>query len=413
MDNNNIPPSFLKLAFSLNRPMIAQTLNNVIPEELYNNTTDAEGDQFHIRALKSGDIDVNAAGNTFYCKAPVRLHISKAIPLTKAEAECSILFDFESTLDFEEDWTLLSKTKLKTFEWLEKPSFTVGSFSLPLEKIVLHFIQNNSAFLCEFIDHKIKTDLKLGDFIKQTTTQLPNPFPIHAKHKIWWQITPTNSFLPPIQNEASDIKGVLGVKSKLAIGIGTPISTVPFLIFAPQPVEALSPDSALIIPLRIAYKTLDFLLNSNFAKQDFKVGRFTIQLNHIQTAKSQHRLSLKAQLSGSFQGTAHLLFRPMFDPIKKELILAEIGLKIKGSNFKTKIIAGVFQGLIEDQLEKNNRFRIKDLLKGLNQQMEKIELPQGLVLSIKLEDVVIEGFKLLEAYADLRLHTRGVLALQG
>lgn len=367
--------SFINPLIQVPLPELEKLIDRFVPSELFN---DSVGSGTAVKASKEGAVKLAMEFNRIIYRVPVRLQVKKNIGISTAEANCKILMQFKTVFVISSDWQIRTKTELQQYGWLEKPQLDLGFLSVPIVTVLEGVLNAKKHLICEAIDDQVK-NIDIASQLKTLLDSLPNPVVTAMVGPVYWQSTPVQTSLHPLEVDDGILKLTVGLKSDLKLGIGTKIPVETLQINAPEFTKNKRAPSQFKLKTSTAISTIEKLFNSELAGQSYAVEQFNLTPTNIRISCDGQKMSLKSTLSGSFSGDVTLHGVPFFNPEDKTLYCRNVEIELEGKGLKSKSIVMLASKLIKKKVEENLKVPVDPLVNELNKQISRFEIYPGVL----------------------------------
>lgn len=392
--------SRLNLFINLKISALEKSINDNIPQELFNNDETTSRDEVKVKALKSGSVQLKVGdANALYYLVPIKIIAAKDIGLTIARASGEIVLVFKTIITINQDWTVSPTTEITDFKWTEKPILKVGFIKLPIESMVTKEIHKQQQIIYDAINEQIRTALNLQPFIKTGQEHLKSPIKVAEEPQVWLKINPHQLQMTPLAQEKGRISVLLGAEVDVSAFVGDKmedgdimIRTIPSL----EIVETMSKDSSMTIPIGLTYEEVTRFAMTQVRGQTFKWKQWDIKIEKIHLSGKQDKLVNQLTLSGSLEGVVTLDSTPVFNVEKQTIEMIDINLSFDSSNFMQKSLFSMAEGFLKKQLAKFSVIDLKPHLKNLVKPLAYQKLTEGVVMMSQFSEVSIQHLQLTE-----------------
>lgn len=387
-------------------------VNEQIPEVLFDSKDAPQMENITVLAKKWGKIRVRAKDNAYFYLVPVQIHVEKNVAVTNVKADCIIILGMKTQFLIGENWELKTKTEIEKYEWKEKPVAKVGIIPLPVESIILDNLMGNKDLITGSIDRQIQEKINFSRIINENINRIPNPVLPPFGGKIWWRLSPGQTYMDPLRMDQGRIKFNLGLKTDAELFIAENFDKQPLQINPPEVIAELDKLSQLHVKSEISLADLNSMVNAQVLNKEFAAAGQKLMVKELKVSSENGALVVQGETKGGFSGDAYLKAIPAFDNTTKELFVKDVKLKLNGSDFLSKGIAMVLQNKAGDMIEKGLRYSLKEVVGKLNEEMNSIEIHPGIFLRTHVTDYTLTNFEIGTDKVLFSVLIEGVLALQ-
>ncbi len=382
-----------------------------------------------VKVWKDADVKLDVKGNEIFYKVPLKLW-SKALfqasvlgmDVSEAtESECSIELFMKSAISIDSLWNVQTKTTLVNYNWIKKPLIKIGPLELPVTLLADLVIKNQKDELPKKLDESLKSNLSLKPFVEKAWNELQEPIAISNDPPLWLVIKPLNPFMTPFVSKTGKFSSSVGISAYVESVVGTkpasPFTKLPNLKFISTGNDkfsiSLTNDISYATATELAKKTL---LNKEF---EFSNGKHKITISDIEIYPSKDKLTVKASMIGSLNGTVYLKGRPKYDSTTKAIRLIDTEFDLDSKNKLLKTAGWLLHGALERKLEPYLSYPIGDKLKEseelikkslTNNRLDKNILMNGQLVKLAPQEIVImeQGIKtIVKAEGKIEIKVEG------
>lgn len=388
---------------------IGNMINTSVPYLIFQDDsyTDNNNDQFKVKVWKTRPIRlVGGTKQNLLIEVPLKIWAEKGIGSFGLYNYQSTTFEtvmyFNMQLTFNNNWTMVTKTLPMGYKWVTKPVLDYGKIKVPITTLVESSLKKQQADFCKTIDEMMVNQLNFQQYAIMALNQFAEPFEISEEYKTWLKITPISINITPLTFYGNRIDANIGIDTYSETFTGTKpessrlIRSVANFNLVQQLPQTFLLQTTANIPFSeataIAEKTF---LGKEF---DFREGKSKVKITSINVYGDEDRIVIEAQTEGAIEGTSYIAGIPVYDPLKRKIVLSDTKFKLKTKNILYKTATFLFQGkivkMIEDEygiptaeLEDSSRKSIeetfnKEYYKGLNMKGKVFKLtPSNIMLN--------------------------------
>ena len=363
------PKSDLVFSFKISKSSMSDSLD-IILDSLLIGTTDLEDSGVTLALSRVDSSKVKMVGRGLSIDVPLNVVLFKTTMLGTLTAAGKINMKFESDLDIDRNWNLISYTTLDDHEWIEKPKFRAGIFSIPITSLTDAVIDRTKNFLTRGIDESLKQNFSLREYVDDVTDVLLTPYKLDSTFGGWIYMMADNAYLAPAEDESDYSCSKFYAPMYMKVQ-----STYPYDInndnIAP-PIFAWNnniPDSTQFrVRVDMRYDYLTSLAKDKFLNQTFKNGDKEIKIEDLIVFGQDNLLKVACKTSGSFNGNVIIGGIPVYE--NNILQAKNLDLDIKTKNVFHKTGSFLAKGFIRNQLNKMLYFDITDYLQQAKDEIE-------------------------------------------
>lgn len=405
---------------------IEDIINDEVPRVILKEKHLAK-DQIVIEDLvleKNGRATLKGKNKELFWEAPLkcsfsvsgRKGIAKAV-LNKKEISFSILLHMKSTFDIKNNYSLTTRSEIRSHEWIEEPYLDIGPVQIKLTGTLDEFLAQKGADLTHKLDSVIAAKVNVSKPVSKVWNKLHQPVLINKKLKKLWLNVEVNSLEAVKIGVVNDQLHInINVNSNLSAQMGDslPVIDPPPLINLKKAVEQ---DSLfkLFLHAEIPFKQINELLTRTFGDTNLSYQNFDFEIKNIAALCTGDKLALDLSVGGDVSARAVLSGKPVFDDstgvlsvgnfeyemVEKDLLSGtaemwfreEIKTEIaKALTVNTQNLVNLLPALIEEAVNKDgkkqnltvNRMMVKPTYLGIHEEMIIIHLQAEGTADIKL-----------------------------
>lgn len=404
-----LEPSMIGLTAEVKLSDIQKELNNQFTGLVYedNSLDDNGGDNLMVKAWKQGDIKLAMKDNVIIYRVPLKLWIkagfkTKQLGITLSdyrEVTGALALMFRTTVTFNPDWTVMTKTESTGYEWLNEPVVKVAGFNIPVKFVADLVLKSNLKTMSQAIDESIKDYLDLKPYALQAWKALNQPISLSNEYKLWLKIKPAGFYASNITSVNGLIRHQSGLKSVIETVMGQKPDIpapgpLPNLLISNDLKDEVIVNASVDVPFgEINGQAMKYLAGKTFTQ-----GKRTVKVENINIYGSNGKLVAETKLSGSFTGTIYFSGIPAFNPQDSTLILKEFDFDISTKNFLVKSAAWIYQGGFRNMIAKQMVWplapEIRMIHAELNKSLRVYRLADGVSLNgqvsgLRVGDILI------------------------
>ena len=406
--------------------LINASVQNLIFED--NSYTDNNNDQFKVKVWKTRAIRlVGGTQQNLLIEVPLKIWAEKGIGTLGIYSYQNTTFEmvmyFNTQLTFNNNWTMTTKTSPMGFKWVTKPVLDFGKIKVPITSLVETSLKQQQAEFSKTIDEMMISQLNFQNYAVMAWNQFSQPFNISEDYNTWLKITPVSVNISPLVFYGNQIEANIGIDTFSETFTGKkPPSTVPIKTIANfNSVQSL-PQKFLLqttanIPFIEATKIAENLfLGKEF---DFREGRSKIKITSVNVYGEENRVMIEAATEGTIDGVSYISGIPVYDDVKRKIVLTDTKFKLKTKNILQKTATLLFQGkivkMIEDEygiptaeLEDSSK---KSIEETFNKEYYRGLKMQGKVYKLKPSQILLSPVgitAIIDTEAQLKLLVQGM-----
>lgn len=409
---------------------IGNIINQSVPTLIFedNSFTDNNNDQFKVKVWKTRPIRlVGGTSQNLLIEVPLKIWAEKGIGTFGIYSYQNTTFEtvmyFNSQLSFNNNWTITTNTQPMGFKWVTKPVLDYGKIKVPISSVVESSLKNQQQEFCKTIDGMMSKQLNFQPYAVMAWNQFAQPFNISEEYNTWLKITPISINISPLVFYGNQIETAIGIDtfSETFTGI-RPVATPLITTIANfNSVQVLPQKFLLQTTANIPFSEATEIARKQFLGKefDFREGKSKIKITSINVSGDQDRIVLEAQTEGAVEGTSFISGIPLYDPMKRKIILSDTKFNLKTKNILQKTATLLFKGKIVKMIEEEYGIPTseiedtarKSIVDAFNKEYYKGLKMQGQVFQLKPSKIFLSPTSitaLIDTEAQIKLMVQGL-----
>ncbi len=349
---------------------ISNMINASVKELIYQDDsyTDNNNDQFKVKVWKTRPIRlVGGTNQNILIEVPLKIWAEKGIGTlgiyTYQNTTFETVMSFNTALTFQNNWTITTNTKPNGFRWVTKPVLDFGKIQIPITSIVEKNLIEQQQKFCKTIDQQMASQLNFQQYAVMAWNAFSQPFNISEEYNTWLKVSPIAVNITPLKFYANQINTNIGIDIYSETFTGTkpeasqPIKTALNFSFSPS----LADNFLLQTTANIPYTEASNIARKTFLNKEFDIRDSKVKITDIRVYGIDDKIMIEAQTEGYVKGTCIISGIPVYDEVKKKIVLSQTKFKLKTSNFLQKTASVLFQGKIVKMIEEEYGIPTQDL----------------------------------------------------
>ncbi len=390
--------STLNVHFKIDKEAINDTFNILIDNYLQTDMEiEALGSQ--VKLSKTEDATMEFLGREVLTTLPISIYLHKETIFKDIEANGSIQLTFISKIDVDTNWTVITETILKDYEWIEEPKLNLGGLKLSIASLANTIIDRSKESFEQQIDLSVSEQLDFRNRVLGMMQHVEQPILLDTVLNSWLVLRPNQIYMSDIENTAEYAIGNLTVHGTTKLSSEKPtdrISGIKLPAFSWE--KKLDDTSHVNMVMDVSYDKINRYLKENYQGQRFENDGKHITINDIDLRKRQDKLEVISNVSGTINGDLIISGKPVFDNDNQRFYTDDIDINIKTRNVVKKAAAWLFKGKIKNQLKEMMQFSLNDNMMELQNiidaQVENYKVEDQLDLNVDVRKIKIDKFVL-------------------
>lgn len=366
VDNQLVNYNFPKIRSSITMPVtiplseLSNMVNASVKELVYqdNSYTDNNNDQFKVKVWKTRPIRlVGGTNNNLLIEVPLKIWAEKGIGTlglyTYQNTTFETVMSFNTTVNFKNNWTITTHTLPNGFRWVTKPVLDYGKIQIPITSIVEKSLKEQQEKFCKTIDQQMAAQLNFQQYALMAWNTFLQPFNISEEYNTWLKVSPVGVNITPLKFYGNQINTTLGIDIYSETFTGNkpaaslPITTAANFNFSPTVTDQFILQTTANIPFTEASS----LARKTFLNKEFDIRDSKVKVTDVRVYGVDNRIVIEAQTDGYIKGTAIISGIPVYDEVKRKIVLSDTKFKLKTINILHKTASLLFQGKIVKMIE--------------------------------------------------------------
>ena len=406
--------------------VINASVQNLIFED--NTYTDNNNDQFKVKVWKTRPIRlVGGTKQNLLIEVPLKIWAEKGIGTLGIYSYQNTTFEtvmyFNTQLTFNNNWTMTTKTSPMGFKWVTKPVLDFGKIKVPITSLVETSLKQQQAEFSKTIDEMMRSQLNFQKYAVMAWNQFAEPFNISEDYSTWLKITPVSVNISPLVFYGNQIEANIGIDTFSETFTGNKPASAPVIktIANFNSVQSL-PQKFLLqttanIPFTEATKIAEnIFLGKEF---DFREGKSKIKITSVNVYGEEDRVMIEAATEGTVEGVSYISGIPVYDDVKRKIVLTDTKFKLKTKNILQKTATLLFQGKIVKMIEEEYGIPTaeledsskKSIEETFNKEYYKGLKMEGKVFKLKPSKILLSPVgitAIIDTEAQLKLSVQGM-----
>lgn len=385
---------------------LRDTLNRVLPRELYQGATGIRG--VTARMLRDGSLQVQAADNFIHITVPVVVQFGYAMFET-LPFKTSLRFKVSATV--RPDWRLDPIIHYTGLSDALADNISIGPVSIQPRRMVEDLTQPVQRMLSAQVARKLQEKFPVRTQADKVWRAVQKPILMDKQYRTWLLLDPQEAFFYPLYAQRGQVRLGVGLRSYAELVVGPEPATRPATAL-PQLKTAAGQDRRFRVALHtdLFYRDLleivtPLLLNKEFVSE----GRHVV-VKGIDLYGNGDRLAIRLTTAGSLDGVLYLTCRPVFNPQTNRFSVedVEFDLQTKSLLLATAewFLHGTIRDAIQERLNMDLSTRVQQARELAAKALARVQLTEGLYLvgnlqEMRLHDVLVQQEKLsIQIYSE-------------
>jgi hypothetical protein len=296
---------------------------------------------------------------------------------------------FNASLTLKNNWTIATNTQPNGFKWVTKPVLDFGRIQIPITSLVEKNLKEQQEKFCKTIEQQMATQLNFQQYTVMAWNVFSQPFNISQEYNTWLKVTPVNINITPLKFYGNQIDTNIGIDIYSETFTGTkpessqPVKTASDFNFIPVLADRFLLQTTANVPFTEATN----IARNMFLNKEYDVRNSKVKIKDIKVYGVDNRVMIEAETEGYVNGKAFISGIPVYDEIKKKIVLSNTKFNLKTANILQKTATLLFKGKIVKMIEEEYGIPTQDLENSSRKSIEEAfnkEYYKGLKMSGKV-----------------------------
>jgi len=407
---------------------VSNLINASVKELIYQDDsyTDNNNDQFKVKVWKTRPIRlVGGTHQNILIEVPLRIWAEKGIGTlgvyTYQNTTFETVMSFNASLNFKNNWTIVTNTQPNGFRWVTKPVLDYGKIKIPITSLVEKSLKEQQEKFSKTIDQQLSAQLNFQQYAVMAWNVFSQPFHISEEYNTWLKITPVTINFAPLKFYGNQIDTTIGIDAYSETFTGRK-PAASSLITSPAHFNYssnLGDTFSLQTTANIPYTEASAIARNMFLNKEYEMQGSKVKIKDIRVYGVDNRIMIEANTEGYVKGTAFISGIPVYDDAKKKIVLSDTKFKLKTANILQKTATLLFRGKIVKMIEEEYGIPTQDFVNASKKSIEEAfnkEYYKGLkmngtVYSLKPSNILLNNTGItavISTSASLKLSVSGI-----
>lgn len=399
--------SSLNVAVEMSAAEMTDTLNRVVPKELYRGSTGTSG--LSAVVSKSGPISVTIADNNFYLTVPVSISLSYGVFQTPAMRNN---LKFKVSARVTQDWRLEPQVYYTGLSDSLAEEMRIGPISFKPRSIFDGLIQPVQRMLSNLAASKVNEKLALKNQVQKAWAEAQKPIQLDKNYHAWLVMTPRDAVLYPIYGQNNRLKVSVGLTSYADVVVGP---QPPARAAVPLPRLTLASGSEktfrVAVNSDLFYHELVNIASPLLLNKELGQDGRSVILKGLEIYGNGDHLMVRVETTGSVDGIFYLTCKPVFDPRTNVLSVEDLDFDIDSRNLLLRsadwFLHGTFRRAIQEKLNVDLTQRLAQAREMAGKSMSRVQLADNVFLSGKVKDMRLNDLMVQKDKLSVRVYLEG------
>jgi len=434
VDNQSAVYNFPKIKSSITMPVtiplseISNMINASVKELVFQDDsyTDNNNDQFKVKVWKTRPIRlVGGTSQNLLIEVPLKIWAEKGIGTLGVYSYQNTTFEtvmsFNTTINFNNNWTISTNTQPNGFRWVTKPVLDYGKIQIPITSLVEKSLKEQQGKFAKTIDQQMATQLNFQQYAVMAWNVFSQPFNISEEYNTWLKISPVGVNITPLKFYGNEITTNIGMDIYSETFTGSKPAASPVVRSAGNfiAVPVLADKFLLQTTANVPFSEATNIARNMFMNKEYDVRGSKVKIKDIRVYSTEGRVIIEAETEGYVNGKAIISGIPVYDEMKKKIVLSNTKFNLRTANVLQKTATLLFKGKIVKMIEEEYGIPTQDLElaskksieEAFNKEYYKGLKMNGRVFNLKPGSVLVNQSGItavIETNATLKLILNGI-----
>jgi hypothetical protein len=434
VDNQSAIYNFPKIKSSITMPVtiplseISNMINASVKELVFQDDsyTDNNNDQFKVKVWKTRPIRlVGGTSQNLLIEVPLKIWAEKGIGTLGVYSYQNTTFEtvmsFNTTINFNNNWTISTNTQPNGFRWVTKPVLDYGRIQIPITSLVEKSLKEQQGKFAKTIDQQMATQLNFQQYAVMAWNVFSQPFNISEEYNTWLKISPVGVNITPLKFYGNEITTNIGMNIYSETFTGSKPAASPTVKSAGNfnVVPVLADKFLLQTTANVPFSEATNIARNMFMNKEYDVRGSKVKIKDIRVYGAEGRVIIEAETEGYVNGKAIISGIPVYDETKKKIVLSNTKFNLRTANILQKTATLLFKGKIVKMIEEEYGIPTQELElaskksieEAFNKEYYKGLKMNGRVFNLKPGSVLVNQSGItavIETNATLKLILNGI-----
>jgi len=423
---SNLAPALseLPLQVELDVKKLESSINKKMTGVIYEGSNISNKD-LSIRVEKAQNFTFTINNNVIEYRVPLKVWSRFAWKVEKFgysvgdnyEANGTIALTYKTTISFDKNWKLVSKTIGSGYEWLQTPRLNVVGVNVPVTPIANLALSQCDKLITAQIDKTLAESIDLKKYINQAWIEVQKPREVSTENNLWVRITPKDVYVSPFTSTGNKLNLAVALYAQIESFMGAQPTTntatpLPAFKYVNRPAQQFN----LNIGGDVTFDKISDLAKKQLLNKTFSEGSKKITITDLSIFGSGGKAVFVADVIGSFKGRIYFTGNMIYNAEKMAMEITEPEFSVKTSNVLVKSASWLLHGMILKQLTPYLTYPVKSDLESMKTQVNKMignyTLMDGVSLQGKLNNLTVTSLSLVHGAVRIQANVKGNVALK-
>lgn len=378
-----------------------------------------------VKVWKAQDFTFTINNNVIEYRVPLKVWSRFAWKIEKFgyvvgdqyEANGSIALTYKTTISFDKNWKLISKTTGSGYEWIETPKLSVVGVNVPVTPIASLALSQCDKLISAQIDKSLAESIDMKKYVLQAWNETQKPRQVSAENNVWIRITPKDIYVSPFTSTGTKLNLAVALYAQIESFMGVqPAENIPVALPPFKYVNRPTQQFNLNIGADVTFDKISEMAKKELLNKTFSEGKNSITITDLSIFGSEGKAVFVADVIGSLKGRIYFTGNMMYNPEKLAVEITKPEFDVKTSNALVKSAGWLLHGMILNKLTPYLTYPVKNNLEAMktqvNQMLSNYIIMDGVTLQGKLNNLSVTNLSLVPGAVRIQANVKGNVALK-
>jgi len=378
-----------------------------------------------VKVWKAQDFTFTINNNVIEYRVPLKVWSRFAWKIEKFgyvvgdqyEANGSIALTYKTTISFDKNWKLISKTTGSGYEWIETPKLSVVGVNVPVTPIASLALSQCDKLISAQIDKSLAESIDMKKYVLQAWNETQKPRQVSAENNVWIRITPKDIYVSPFTSTGTKLNLAVAFYAQIESFMGVqPAENIPVALPPFKYVNRPTQQFNLNIGADVTFDKISEMAKKELLNKTFSEGKNSITITDLSIFGSEGKAVFVADVIGSLKGRIYFTGNMMYNPEKLAVEITKPEFDVKTSNALVKSAGWLLHGMILNKLTPYLTYPVKNNLEAMktqvNQMLSNYIIMDGVTLQGKLNNLSVTNLSLVPGAVRIQANVKGNVALK-
>ncbi|ADY52731.1 hypothetical protein Pedsa_2179 [Pseudopedobacter saltans DSM 12145] len=360
--------SYINIPLEIGVAEIQSQTNKYLNGILYEDKN-INDDNIAVKVTKEAPITIREQGGNLYIDLPLRVNGKVRYGFEKLGLSMYDTRDFYmngtisliSAVGFK-DWKLNTRTVISDIKWKESPSVQIAGKNMPVTYLINPAITVFKSIVAKKVDDAIAETLDIKPYVLEALDKLAEPFQVNQEYNTWFSVQAQELYSTRAVVANKKVKVGLGAKTYFETVVGQKPEKVSVKNIPLKSVDKIQDQFKANVAAYVTYRYAAGEIQKNLSGQKFESGKKYVSITKIDLWGKEGKMIVAADMIGSVNGTFYLVGVPVYDAVKKEVILDQVDFILDSKSKLLRTADWLAHGMIVKKIAENCRFSIANQL---------------------------------------------------